>query len=346
MRSFKKVDINFPFFLAPMVGLSHVAMRALVQKYTPKDAKTLWPTEMLNSRRLPSQVLGETPETLLCQTDSNLMPQILGNEEKFIGDSVIKLKDWGAVAIDINMGCPVKKALKHNYGVSLMGDPNYAAEVVKMTVSQTDLPVSVKTRAGESKNIDELLKFVNLLTDSGASWITLHPRSPKEKRKGDADWNLIKELHENTEVPIIGNGDVQNLEDALLMREITGCDGVMIGRAMTARPWLLWQIGKKLGFSNPEGIDGEPPESPEEEAYFFGKTLIEFIDYCEEYFDQNYALRKVRFYIKNNHGWLNFGQRLVSIAGKTDSFDEMKKEIRKFFTASGLKMNSRTNLRY
>ncbi|UXR65007.1 tRNA-dihydrouridine synthase family protein [Bdellovibrio bacteriovorus] len=139
--------VNFPLCLAPMVGLTHVALREVMREYLPSDAYTIWPTEMLNSRRVPGENLETTPETMRSPDENGLVPQILGNEEGPIAESVKRLIEWGAEAIDINMGCPVQKALKHNYGVALMGDPTYAAEVVRMTVKNSTVPVSVKLRA-------------------------------------------------------------------------------------------------------------------------------------------------------------------------------------------------------
>ncbi|HYE72856.1 MAG TPA: tRNA-dihydrouridine synthase, partial [Blastocatellia bacterium] len=99
-----------------MVGLSHFAVREAVAEFLPEGTRTLWPTEMLSSRRLPYQKESEFPELIFADRHRGLCPQLLGNEEFFIRESVKKLEDWGAVAIDINMGCPVQQALRHNYG--------------------------------------------------------------------------------------------------------------------------------------------------------------------------------------------------------------------------------------
>ena len=276
--------VDFPFCLAPMVGLSHVVLRNLVRKYLPRHSQTIWPTEMLSSRRLVGQRLGETPETLKSSIDNNLVPQILVNEDRFIEASVPKLEEWGAVGIDINMGCPQSKALKHNYGVALMGDPEYAHNVVRMSRRHTNLPLSVKLRAGTNNNKDFLKRFCEGLYDAGADWLTLHPRTPEQKRKGNADWSQIRMIKEEFQLPLIGNGDVQTWEDAIRLKEETGCDAVMIGRALTARPWMLWQIGHKLGLPNPEGIKGTPPFDPEEEALEYGKALRFFVKHSYEIF--------------------------------------------------------------
>tara|TARA_R110002072_G_scaffold64203_2_gene159296 strand:+ start:141660 stop:142709 length:1050 start_codon:yes stop_codon:yes gene_type:complete len=345
-RSILNGQINFPIMLAPMVGLSHIGLRLLVKSYTPKDAKTLWPTEMLNSRRLPSQSVGETPETFRCESEEFLIPQILGNEERFISPSVTKLKEWGASGIDINMGCPVKKALKHNYGVSLMGDASYAAEVVAMTKDASDLPVSVKLRSGHQNDFEFLLKFVQGLASAGASWVCLHPRTAQMKRRGKADWEQIRLLREEVNIPIIGNGDVQVFSDALRMIEETKCDGVMIGRALTARPWIMWQIGEKLGFPAPEGRSGNAPQGQEEEAYEYGKSLITLTEILETYFNEKDAMRRFNFHLRVSHPWLNFGHALDKRLYRGNNFAEKREILAEFFSKPGLSLSHYTDLGY
>jgi nifR3 family TIM-barrel protein len=339
--------VNFNFCLAPMVGLSHVALRSIIQDYLPRNATTWWPTEMLNSRRIPGQVMGETDQTLKSSRDTVLVPQILGNEEKYIAKSVQMLEDYGVKGIDINMGCPVAKALKHNYGVSLMGDPGYASEVVAMTVRNTKLPVSVKIRAGEHRDQDLFFRFVEGLELAGASVICLHPRTQSQKRRGSADWDQIKILKQHLDIPIIGNGDVQVWEDAFKMKEETSCDGVMIGRALAARPWMLWQIGERLGFDPPIGKEGlKAPVTLEDEAYEYGKSLIQFIKSCFFYFENKEALKRIYFYIRVTSVWLNFGHSLNRRLVVLKNEEELILGVQKFFENDSLCFSRYTDLRY
>jgi len=338
--------IDFPFCLAPMVGLSHVVLRDLVRSYLPKGAKTIWPTEMLSSRRLVGQNLGETPETLKSENDSDLVPQILVNEDRFIRQSLPKLENWGAVGVDINMGCPQSKALKHNYGVALMGDPEYAHNVVRMSRQHTNLPLSVKLRAGTNNDKDFLKRFCEGLYESGADWLTLHPRTPEQKRKGNADWSQIKMIKDEFQLPLIGNGDIQVWSDAIRMKEETNCDAVMIGRALTARPWMLWQLGHHLGLPAPEGKEGVPPLTPEEEAQEFGKAVLFFIKRSFELFQERDAKKRILFYMRVCHPWLNYGHSINAKITKAKSPEDMIESTIKFFESSGLKMSERTELRY
>ncbi|AHZ86515.1 putative tRNA-dihydrouridine synthase [Bdellovibrio bacteriovorus] len=338
--------VNFPLCLAPMVGLTHVALREVMRDYLPAEAYTIWPTEMLNSRRIPGENLEKTPETMRAAYEPGLVPQILGNEEDAIAESVKRLVEWGAEAIDINMGCPVQKALKHNYGVALMGDPAYAAEVVRMTVKNSTVPVSVKLRAvGSTKEFDELLTFVSGLRQSGAAWVCLHPRTAAQKRRGNADWEQIKQLHRAVDFPVIGNGDVQTYDDAINMLKETGCDMAMAGRGLAARPWMMWQLGEELGFAPPAGKEGQKaPRTSEEEGAEYGKCLLRLIDRCRFYFGEDLAMRKVRFYVRTTSVWLPFGNTLVGVCAKARTIDEMIEGVTKFFEGP-VEMSLRTELR-
>lgn len=338
-------QVNFPLCLAPMVGLSHVVLRRVARDYLPPGAQTWWPTEMLNSRRVSPETLGQSPETLFGPGETHLVPQILGNEEKPIARCVHTLIDAGAAGIDINMGCPVQKALRHNYGVALMGDPDYAAEVVAMTVRNSSKPVSVKLRAGPQGDFDFLWRFVRGLSDAGASWVTLHPRTAEQKRRGRADWNQIRLLRERSSIPIIGNGDVQTAEDVFSMILETGCDLVMAGRALAARPWMLWQVGETLGWPAPLGREGESaPRSPLEEGREFGRALARWIELSREFFTEDLALRKVRFHIRTTAPWLEYGHTLMSLSTKGKTLDEVSWLTKEFFEGPQ-PMSPRTELR-
>lgn len=328
-----------------MVGLSHMALRVVTRDYLPAGAETLWPTEMLNSWKIPKEDLAKTPETFRAPFETGLVPQILGNEEEPIRDTVARLIDWGAEAIDINMGCPVQKALKHNYGVALMGDPAYAAEVVRMTVKHSPVPVSVKLRAGPQGDFNFLLNFVRGLEEAGASWVTLHPRTAEQKRRGSADWEQIRLLRESVSIPVIGNGDVQTAEDVFQMLEDTGCDMAMSGRALAARPWMMWQVAETLGFGAPYGREGErAPRTPEDEGQEYGRALKKLLMILLETHGENLALRKFRFHVRTTGVWLDFGHALYSAVMTAKTGKGVQEALELFFKTQ-VAMTPRTQLR-
>jgi len=325
---------NLPVCLAPMVGLSHVAMREALRYYMPKNEKTIWPTEMLSSFKLPKQNLEEVSMLIKSESDVDLIPQILGNEKEAISKSLKLIKDWGALGVDINMGCPVKKALKYNYGVSLMGEPEYAAEVVSYaTQDQSGLPVSVKFRAGLQKDVTVLKDFSLGIQSAGASWVTLHPRLSEQKRRGKSDWSQIAFLKSFLKIPVVGNGDVENIKDFYAMKEQTGCDMVMIGRAMTIRPWILWQISEDMGLEQPEHLKNfEAPRTNYEEGRELGAHLLRLLDYHYQYFEDTEAYKRFKFYIKVMHPWLLFGHSLYKKSTNCKTKGDFKQMIEQFFS--------------
>jgi tRNA-dihydrouridine synthase B len=313
-----------PVMLAPMVGLTHYAVRRGMQDFMPSGARMLWPTEMLNSRRIPHQEVNDTPEVnFMDANDVAICPQLLANEEEFIRISVPKLERWGARAIDINMGCPVVKALKHNYGVALMGDPEYAAEVVRMTVKHAKVPVSVKLRAGlDTQDFEYLANFVRGLFLAGASWVTIHPRTGKQKRRGDADWSLLRRLKDHFEkngerFPIIGNGDVQCHEDIARFFEEAGCERVMIGRALLAKPWLL---------------RNEPEPDTYAQGEMYGQFLKKVFEECREHYRYEDGRRRLRFLVVSGKPWIEFGEYLYGRLTATNSYEELGQALDKFFS--------------
>jgi len=318
--------------VGPMVGLTHVALRELVRSYVPQPLKVLLFTEMLSSRRLPSERL-EAVESLRCSPgESHLVPQLLGNEEKFIEPSVKKLLAQSPWGIDINMGCPTSHTLRHNWGVLLMGDRKYAAEVVRVTKRHAALPISVKMRTpdGDEGNFSYLDDFTKSLEEAGADWITLHCRTRSQGHKGLADWAMVGRLAAKRNIPVVANGDIQTADDALTIMKKFGVDGTMIGRAVTARPWILWQVAHRLGISaGPAGREGEtPPLTPEEEGKEYFRAVLKFIDLLLLHFgDNDFALRRFRFFVANGYHWFFFGHDFWRSTMKAKNLEEARSAV-------------------
>jgi nifR3 family TIM-barrel protein len=317
-----------------MVGLSHVALRQTVASYFPAGARTLLFTEMLSSRRLPVERIGDRPETARAIGEDYLVPQLLGNEERFIAGSLVKLRALAPAAVDINMGCPVSKALKHNWGVALMGDAAYAEEVVRITVRLSPWPVSVKLRTGLADDPEYLIDFARMLEAAGAAWITVHPRFAAQGRRGFARWDYIGRVRDAVHIPVIGNGDVQTAEDALALLSRTGCDGVMVGRAAAARPWIFWQIGEALGWPAPDLFRGEEaPRGGFGEGREFERALCRFLDVADGAFSPPDALKRLKFFAHWGGRWLDFGHELWRQMANAADTRVAREAARRFFSA-------------
>ncbi len=315
-----------------MAGLSHVAFRQLIRSYLPANVSTLLFTEMLSTRLLPAEIVGETPQTKVAEGEDDLIPQLLGNDEILIRHSLDKLQAICPAGVDINMGCPVSKVLKHNWGVALMGDIRYAELVVRQTRRLTPLALSVKMRTGLSDDPEYLIDFARMLEEAGADWVTLHPRIQAHHRKGRANWKYIARVRESVRIPVIGNGDVQESEDVLKMQAETGCDGVMVARAATARPWIFWQVGEALGFPPPRGREGErAPRSPEEEGREYYRALTQFCDQLEAWFSPVEQISRLRLFVAWGHKWVFFGHFLSTQINRCPDLAKARQVITEFF---------------
>ncbi|WP_186646689.1 tRNA dihydrouridine synthase [Fluviispira vulneris] len=332
---FNKLGIDFPFMIAPMVGLSHVAFRELIKSYTPKNINALRFTEMLSTRRIPNEKLETTHELKTARNEAFFIPQLLGNEEKFIAPSIEKLlikKPWG---FDINMGCPVSHTLKHNWGVRLMGSKDYAAQIVKIVKKYSSVPVSVKLRGGlgEDEDFDYLYSFVSALADGGADFLTIHARTRAQKHSGDANWQLVADIRNKMSIPIIANGNIQTAQDAVELIQNYGVDGAMIARAATARPWILWQISELLGNTEvPEGFEGrKAPSTAEEEGAEYLAACLKMLSIMVDYFqDEAYILEKFRFFAATGARWFQFGHHFWRLTMRAKNVADLRKSIVEF----------------
>jgi len=329
------LGLEFPFLVAPMVGLSNVAFRALIRSYTPVGLNPLTFTEMLSTRRLPDEKLATTNELKTAPRETFFIPQLLGNEEKYISASVQKLLSVNPWGFDINMGCPVSHTLRHNWGVRLMGDKSYAAQVVHWTKQHAQRPVSVKLRGGngEHESLDDLLEFTAALESAGADWLTIHPRPRAQQHKGSANWQLVKEVSRARRIPVVANGDIQTAEDALRVIGEYQADGAMIARAATARPWIMWQIAQALNYPHaPAGREHETcPTSSEDEGREYIRACLTLIGFMKIYFPQeDYILEKFRFFAATGSRWYQFGHAFWKMSTKAKSVSELTESIEDF----------------
>jgi tRNA-dihydrouridine synthase B len=339
------LGVDFPFMIAPMVGLTHAAFRATVRYFTPPSLQPLLFTEMLSTRRLPFERIDRVDELKTYDGEKRFIPQILGNEESFIQKSIHKLMPLEPWGFDINMGCPARQHLKHNWGVRLLGDRDYAAKVVEMTKRHSPVPVSVKMRCGTEVADPEFLdSFTRALESAGADWLTIHARLQTQKHKGDAHYDLVADLRRKRRIPVVVNGDVQTAADALTLFRSGGADGIMIGRAATARPWILWQIAHALGHvEGPHAFPNRPPPStPEEEGRFFLMAMVHFMDSLEKYFDdEERNMRRLRFYVINANRWFLFGHSYYSRCMKAKTVKEARRVTQDMIDTVDFPMTSR-----
>lgn len=226
--------------LAPMAGITDYVLRSLIRKYSKNALLT---TEMISSEYL-AQTLNGRSGTEILKRDPNHSPityQISGHKPFMMRQAAEFLSDY-ADMIDINMGCPVKKVVCGQDGCALMRNPNLAADLVKAVKDGTDKPVSVKFRLGYTFEEMNYVEFGQQMQEAGAQFITIHARTRSQMYSGEADWEKIKDLKENVDIPVFANGDVTSVEAAIQCLELSKADGVAIGRGALADPTLIARI--------------------------------------------------------------------------------------------------------
>ena len=226
--------------LAPMAGITDYVLRTLVRKYSKNALLT---TEMISSEYLAQTLNGRSGIEIL-KRDENHSPisyQISGHKPHMMNEAAKFLTKY-ADMIDINMGCPVKKVVGGQDGAALMRNPELAAELVKAVKDGTNKPVSVKFRLGYTVDEMNYVEFGQQMQDAGADFITIHARTRSQMYTGHADWAKIKLIKDNIDIPVFANGDITTIEDAINCLELSGADGVAIGRGAIGDPTLIARI--------------------------------------------------------------------------------------------------------
>ena len=236
-----------PWVLAPMAGVSEEPFRVLAFRM----GAALCPTELVSAQGL-MRANARTVRYLRHdrEVERPYSVQIFGGEPEVMASAALVAKEWGAELIDINMGCPVKKVTRNGAGSALLCDPPRAAAIVRAIGEATGLPVTAKIRSGWDAQHRNYLEMAAALEDAGCVGLAVHPRTRAQGYAGQADWSVIADLRRHLRsMTLIGNGDVKTPEDARRMRESTGCDLVMIGRAALGNPWIFRQL---LGGAAPD----------------------------------------------------------------------------------------------
>ena len=232
---------------SPLAGVSDRIFRQLVRRWAP-DALLF--TEMVNATSLELGH-GRLKMDGLQDETGPIGVQLFDHHPAAMADAARRAADAGAFLIDINMGCPVRKIARKGGGSGLIRDPDLACKIVETVVAAVGLPVTVKTRLGwcsepNAMGVEAAVNWCRRLEEAGARMLTLHGRTREQRFSGNADWNAIAAVKAALRIPVIANGDVNSPEEALRCLQITGADGVMVGRGSMGAPWLVGQIDAAL----------------------------------------------------------------------------------------------------
>jgi tRNA-dihydrouridine synthase B len=293
-------------FLAPMAGITDLPFRTVVREF----GCSLAFTEMISASGL-QQGMGKTCRYLdSSPADHPLGIQLFGCDPGTLAQAARIVAERGADLIDMNMGCPVKKVVKTGSGAALMRDPRRAAAILTAMRKATDLPLTVKIRAGWNGREVNAVEIGRIAERCGVDAVILHPRTADQGFSGASDWRLITALKGSLRIPVIGSGDVRRPEDAARMLAETGCDGVMVGRGGLGNPWLIRDILFHLAARKAVA----PSLAEREET--IRRDLALAIDYYGEEVGTRDFRKHLLWYTKGLRGGARFRQTATTITDK------------------------------
>ena len=315
------VEIENQLVLAPMAGITNEAFRSICKEM----GAGLVVCEMISDKALSFHNAKTIKMTGVSQNEHPLSMQIFGaDKETLVYAAKWIYENTDADIIDINMGCPVNKVAKRaGAGSSLLRDPNKVYEITKAVVEATPLPVTVKIRIGWDENNINAVENAKMIEKAGACAIAVHGRTRAQMYSGHANLDVIKDVVEAVNIPVVGNGDIVDGPSALHMLEYTGCKAIMTGRGALGNPWIFKEINAYFA--------GEEFKRPSKEEIY--NMIVDQYERLLKLKGERLALLEMRSHV----GWYLKGMQgsaqIKNKANQALSFEEVKKILKEYLLA-------------
>lgn len=312
-----KLKLKGKAILAPMAGITDSPFRKLCKEY----GVALVFSEMASSQGIARGVSTTLRYLPYEEVERPIGIQIYGDDPATMESAAVEVMKWKPDVLDLNFGCPVKKVTKKGAGSALLKDIVLLETIVRAVVNAVDIPVTAKIRSGWDDKHINAVEVAQMFEEAGISAISVHPRTREQSFKGEANWDVIKQVKDAVSITVIGNGDIDSAVAAKACFEQTGCDYVMIGRAAIGRPWIFEQVDTYLetGVLLPEPDDNEKFD-----------LINRFIDSEEKFRGEFLVLN----HMKNVISWFVSGmvQNDDAVAGlvRTKTMTEFREKLREY----------------
>lgn len=232
------VKIDNPFVLAPMAGVTDLPFRMLCRE----QGAGLLCMEMVSAKAISYKNRNTAALMEIHEKEHPVSLQLFGSEPELMGEVAASIEEHPFDILDINMGCPVPKVVNNGEGSALLKDPRRIGKIVAAVSHAVRKPVTIKMRIGFERYPVDVTEIAKIAEENGAAAIAVHGRTRQQYYSGEADWETIRKVKESVSIPVIGNGDVDSPKKAEALLRQTGCDAVMIGRAVRGNPWIFREM--------------------------------------------------------------------------------------------------------
>ena len=312
------VELKNQVVLAPMAGVTDLPFRILCSE----QGAGLICTEMVSAKAISFH--NKNTEALL-ETAPEERPvslQLFGSDPDIISQMAACIEERPFDILDINMGCPVPKVAGNGEGSALMRNPKLVEQIISKTVRAIRKPVTVKMRKGFTQSEVNAVEIAKIAEAAGASAIAVHGRTRDQYYSGNADWEIIRQVKEAVNIPVIGNGDVDSPQKARAMLDETGCDAVMIGRAVRGNPWIFRQVSEYLT----TGILLPPPGQQEVLEMMLRHARMQ-LEYKGEYT----GIREMRKHVSWYTAGFPNSSRLRAAINMVETYEQLETLLRMYF---------------